>query len=134
MMLASRAVPEPLRTDSLDRLLQEMADEIAGVRVLVVGDRNGLPLGAYSKGTRSMAATAVATLIVTAGQDLARTLELKEFSDVLVEGPTWKVFVRLLAGGFTLMGVLEGEVNLGMVRLAVGRRVPQIEASLAAFS
>ena len=118
------------RPEDLDATLEAMTQAIPGLRVVVVGDQNGLPIASRTKGTRSIAATAVATLIVTAAGDLAETLELREFSDVLVEGPTWKVFVRRLRGGFTFMGVLDGAVNLGLVRIEIERRCPQIEAAL----
>jgi predicted regulator of Ras-like GTPase activity (Roadblock/LC7/MglB family) len=129
----SRPAPPGDPQQELDRVLQAIALEIPGTRVVVVGDGNGLPVASFSKGTKSMAATAVATLIVTASQDLTKLLELRDFRDVLVEGRNWKVFVRLLQGNFTFMAVLEGEANLGLMRLEMNRRCREIEGILGAF-
>jgi len=135
-VILAKEVPQVIafQPEALETTLEAMARAIPGLRVVVVGDQNGLPIASRTKGTRSIAATAVATLIVTAAGDLAETLELREFSDVLVEGPTWKVFVRRLRGGFTFMGVLDGAVNLGLVRLEIERRCRQIESALGGIA
>ena len=119
--------------EELDRVLQGMAQGIPGLRAVVIGDSNGLPLASVSNGTRSIAATAVATLIVTAAKDLTAILEFSAFSDVLVEGHDWKVFVRLLRNNFTFMGVMDGDANLGLVRIELDRRCREVEAVLDSF-
>ena len=114
----------------LQSILEGLAWRVDGLRAAVVGDPNGLPVASLARGETSLAATAMATMILYAAENVASNLGLAGHKDVLIEGGGWKVLVRSLGGGFTLLGVLDGTVNLGLVRLEIERSTPEMRALL----
>ena len=123
------AVPRSTPSERLERLLRELARHL-DLSAVVVGDPNGLPIASISQGERTLAATAMATMILYAAENVASNLGLEGHKDVLIEGKEWKVLVRSLGQGFTFLGVLEGDVNLGLARREVERLMPEIRALL----
>ena len=115
--------------EALVHVLESLADEIGGVRALVVGDRSGLPIVSTFRGPASMTTTAMATLAMSAATKVTSSLNLPEPDDILIEAGGWRVLVQLLGNGFTLTCVLPGDENLGLVKLAMqarGREIREI--------
>ena len=115
--------------EALVQVLESLADEIGGVRALVVGDRSGLPIVSTFRGRASMTMTAMATLAMSAATKVTSSLNLPEPDDILIEAGGWRVLVQLLGNGFTLTCVLPGDENLGLVKLAMqarGREIREI--------
>jgi predicted regulator of Ras-like GTPase activity (Roadblock/LC7/MglB family) len=120
--------------EALVQQLEALANEIGGVRALVVGDRSGLPIVSSFRGPASMTTTAMATLAMSAATKVTSSLNLPEPDDVLIEAGGWRVLVQLLGNGFTLTCVLPAEENLGLVKLAMrarGREIREIIDEIA---
>jgi len=114
---------------ALVHVLESLADEIGGVRALVVGDRSGLPIVSTFRGPASMTMTAMATLALSAATKVTSSLNLPEPDDILIEAGGWRVLVQLLGNGLTLTCVLPADENLGLVKLAMqarGREIREI--------
>lgn len=114
----------------LQQVLEVLALAIPGSRSLAVGDPNGLPVVSLDRGPNTMAATAMATLAMSAAKNVCVTLGLERPEDVLIESSGWKVLVRSLGNGFTFLVVLEATVNLGLVKLEVERRCQELREVL----
>jgi len=127
-LVAPRSAP----SERLERLLRDFARQL-DLSAVVVGDPNGLPIASVNRGERTLAATAMATMILYAAENVAANLGLEGHEDVLVEGRGWKVLVRSLGEGFTFLGVIEGEANLGLFRLEIARVAPEIRTLLEAL-
>ncbi len=114
----------------LQQVLEALALTIPGSRSLAVGDPNGLPVVSLDRGPNTMAATAMATLAMTAAKNVCLTLGLERPEDVLIESSGWKVLVRSLGNGFTFLVVLEASVNLGLVKIEVERGCKELREVL----
>lgn len=110
----------------LGQVLDALADEVGGIKALVVGDRSGLPIASTLRGPNTMGATAMATLALSAASKVTSTLGLPEPDDILIEAGDWVVVVRLLGNGFTLMGVFSAGANIGYAKLAMYSRGREI--------
>ena len=119
---------------ALGKCLEALAEEIGGVRALVVGDRSGLPIVSTFRGPSSMTTTAMATLALSAATKVTSSLNLPEPDDILIEAGGWRILVQLLGNGFTLTCVLPADENLGLVKLAMqarGREIREILDEMA---
>ncbi len=96
--------------------LETVAKAVDGVRSLVVGDPNGLPVASLFPGLETRTSSAMASMILQAGLKVAREMRLPEPMDVLIEGEGWKILVLSIGDGFTLLGLFDGDVNLGLVK------------------
>jgi len=114
----------------LQQILEALALAIPGSRSLAVGDPNGLPVVSLDRGPNTMAATAMATLAMTAAKNVCVTLGLEHAEDVLIESRGWKVLVQSLGNGFTFLVVLEASVNLGLVKIEVERLCKELREVL----
>ncbi|MFQ5838791.1 MAG: roadblock/LC7 domain-containing protein [Thermoplasmata archaeon] len=97
-------------------ILEKVARAVDGVRSLIVGDPDGLPVASLFPEAEAKTATAMASMILLAGQTAAENMELPELKDVLIEGDGWKLVVISIGDGFTLLGQFDGNVNLGLVK------------------
>src|SRR5437773_10111904 len=71
--------------EALVHVVESLADEIGGVRALVVGDRRGLPIVSTFRGHASMTMTAMATLAMSAATKVTSSLNPPEPDDTLIE-------------------------------------------------
>jgi predicted regulator of Ras-like GTPase activity (Roadblock/LC7/MglB family) len=110
----------------LQSVLRDLAKELEGTQTLVVGDRNALPIVSNHRGPATLAATASATIVLAAARNVASTSALSPLEDVLLEGADYKVLVRSIGNGFTLLAVLVGDVNLGMAKLLMAHKAREI--------
>lgn len=107
-----------------------MGRAIRGLRSAVVGDSNGLPVVAIRRGHETLSATAMATLLLSAADRAADTMELRGLRDVLVEGEGWFILVSSLGHGFTLSCIVDGSTDLGLLRAEIRRRAIEIKVVL----
>lgn len=114
----------------LQTALDDLARQLEGVRTLVVGDSNGLPVASITRGPKTLAATASATMVLSAAASVAANMGLSALEDVLLEGPDYKVLVQGLGHGFSVFVVLSSETNLGIVRLLMNQKAAEIRTIL----
>ncbi len=110
----------------LQSVLRNLAKELEGTQTLVVGDRNALPIVSIHRGPATLAATASATMLLAAARNVASTSALSPLKDILLEGADYKVLVRSIGNGFTLLAVLVGDVNPGMAKLLMAHKAREI--------
>jgi len=101
---------EPLRTimtpdRRLAEILEEISAQVYGVHAIVIGDRNGLPIASSLRGRPSMAATAMATLAMTAAGKITQSLSLPNPEDITIHAGAWNVVILNLGDGCTLAAV-----------------------------
>src|SRR5256885_3884639 len=104
--------------EALVHVLESLAEEIGGVRALVVGDRSGLPIVSTFRGPASMTTTAMATLVLSAATKVTSSLNLPEPDDILIEAGGWRVLVHLPGHGLPLTCVPPPDENPGLLELA----------------
>jgi len=109
--------------EQLQTLLTGFRDRVDGVRGVAVADRSGLPV-ASSFDTRAniLTITAMATMAVQSSQRVYQNLALTGPTDIVMVGPDSTVFVSTVAESqLSVIVVLEGFANLGLVRIEVER-------------
>ncbi len=86
-------------------ILEEISAQVFGVQAIVIGDRNGLPIASSLRGRPSMAATAMATLAMTAAGKITHSLSLPNPEDITIHAGSWNVVILSLGDGWTLAAV-----------------------------
>ena len=89
----------------LAEILEEISAQVYGVHAIVIGDRNGLPIASSLRGRPSMAATAMATLAMTAAGKITHSLSLPDPEDITIHAGSWNVVILSLGDGCTLAAV-----------------------------
>lgn len=89
----------------LVEILEEISAQVYGVHAIVIGDRNGLPIASSLRGRPSMAATAMATLAMTAAGKITQSLSLPNPEDIAIHAGAWNVVILSLGDGCTLAAV-----------------------------
>ncbi len=89
----------------LAEILEEISGQVYGVHAIVIGDRNGLPIASSIRGRPSMAATAMATLAMTAAGKITHSLSLPNPEDITIHAGSWNVVILSLGDGCTLAAV-----------------------------
>ncbi len=89
----------------LAEILEEISAQVYGVHAIVIGDRNGLPIASSIRGRPSMAATAMATLAMTAAGKITHSLSLPDPEDITIHAGSWNVVILSLGDGCTLAAV-----------------------------
>jgi len=131
MTVASRVGESDLDKTPEMRLQAKLAQvvrDVEGVSAVAVGDAHGLPIASTIRRGKTMAATAMATLLLRAGGQVMESLDLPTVQDILIEGGTWNVVVMALGEGFTLLVVFPGSANLGLLNIELKRIRPEIHA------
>lgn len=107
---------------------------VPGVLTIVVADRNGLPVMSASRDKPRadlVAVSAMATLAMEAGRSVARNLHTTEAHIVTVEGASWKVVVSPTPTGIaSILVMMEGTTNLGLLKLTLPRLAESVECHL----
>lgn len=109
--------------ERLQSLLQGFLSRVDGVRGVAVADNSGLPVSSSFPGTGNiLTVTAMATMAVQSSQRVFQNLGLSGPSDIVMVGPDSTVFVSTVGEGqLSVIVVLEGFANLGLVRIEVDR-------------
>ncbi len=115
----------------LQQLLESLSRSIGGSRIVAIGQSSGLPIASLDRGPNTMAATAMATLTLTAAKNVCSNLDLRDMSVVTIEGRGWKVFVHDLGNGFTCFVVANGDVDPGLVKHELERHAAELRRVLA---
>jgi len=120
------AAPEPEMTVVIEapdvrlrQVLEGLAKEVSGLRALVVGDRSGLPIASVGRGPKTLAATAMATLALSAAEKVTSALGLPAPRGIVIEADPWVVLVQSLGNGFTLLSVFPTTKDLEATRDAI---------------
>lgn len=117
--------------EKLQRLLQDFVERVDGVRGIAVADKSGLPVASsLASGASILTVTAMATMAMQSSQRVYRNLGLEGPNEVVMVGPDSTVVVSFAAQSqLSVIAVLEGFANLGLVRIEVermGREVSEI--------
>ena len=109
--------------ERLQEVLAQFRDRVDGVRGVAVADRSGLPVAsAFATQANILTVTAMATMAVQSSQRVYQNLGLQGPSEVVMVGPDSTVFVHSMSEGqLSVIVVLEGFANLGLVRIEVER-------------
>lgn len=109
--------------EQLQTLLSDFVERVDGVRGIAVADRSGLPVASsFSTGANVLTVTAMATMAVQSSQRVYQNLGLTGPNEVVMVGPDSTVFVSSAAANqLSIIVVLEGFANLGLVRIELER-------------
>jgi predicted regulator of Ras-like GTPase activity (Roadblock/LC7/MglB family) len=109
--------------ERLQELLAAFRDRVDGVRGVAVADKSGLPVAsAFATPGNVLTVTAMSTMAIQSSRRVYQNLGLLGPSEVVMVGPDSTVFVYSVAEGqLSVIVVLEGFANLGLVRLEVER-------------
>ncbi len=109
--------------ERLQDALTQFRDRVDGVRGVAVADKSGLPVSsAFATRANILTVTAMATMAVQSSQRVYQNLGLQGPSEVVMVGPDSTVFVYSVAEGqLSVIVVLDGFANLGLVRIEVAR-------------
>ncbi len=120
-----------VRTDSknegpaekLQALLTAFQGRVDGVRGVAVADKSGLPVSSsFTTRANVLTVTAMATMAIQSSQRVYQNLALEGPNEVVMVGPDSTVVVATVAqGALSVIVVLEGFANLGLVRIEVER-------------
>jgi len=123
MALPRTAKTETGSAERLQALLSQFQDRVDGVRGLAIADRSGLPVSSsFATRANVLTVTAMATMAVQSSQRVYQNLGLVGPSDIVMVGPDSTVFVSTVSEGqISIIVVLEGFANIGLVRIEVER-------------
>ncbi len=109
--------------ERLQALLVSFQDRVDGVRGIAIADKSGLPVSSsFTTKANVLTVTAMATMAVQSSQRVYQNLGLAGPTDIVMVGPDSTVFVSSVADGqLSVIVVLEGFANLGLVRIEVER-------------
>ncbi len=109
--------------ERLQEALTQLRDRVDGIRGVAVADKSGLPVSsAFSTHANILTVTAMATMAIQSSQRVYQNLGLVGPSEVVMVGPDSTVFVYSVADGqLSVIVVLDGFANLGLVRIEVER-------------
>ena len=102
------------------------------VRGIAIVDKSGLPVSSsFATKANLLTVTAMATMAIQSSQRVYQNLGRAGPSDVVMVGPDSTVFVSSLADAqLSIIVVLEGFANLGLVRIEVERLGCEISETL----
>ncbi len=109
--------------EKLQGLLTAFQSRVDGVRGVAVADKSGLPVSSsFTTHANVLTVTAMATMAIQSSQRVYQNLALEGPNEVVMVGPDSTVFVSSIAqGALSVIVVLEGFANLGLVRIEVER-------------
>ena len=109
--------------ERLQALLSAFQARVDGVRGVAVADKSGLPVSSsFATRANVLTVTAMATMAIQSSQRVYQNLALEGPNEVVMVGPDSTVFVSSVAqGALSIIVVLEGFANLGLVRIEVER-------------
>ena len=116
-----KAVEGP--AEKLQTLLTAFQSRVDGVRGVAIADKSGLPVSSsFTTRANVLTVTAMATMAIQSSQRVYQNLALQGPNEVVMVGPDSTVFVSSVAEGqLSVIVVLEGFANLGLVRIEVER-------------
>ena len=116
-----KAVEGP--AEKLQALLTSFQSRVDGVRGVAIADKSGLPVSSsFTTRANVLTVTAMATMAIQSSQRVYQNLALQGPNEVVMVGPDSTVFVSSVAEGqLSVIVVLEGFANLGLVRIEVER-------------
>lgn len=118
--------------ERLGEALDQLRERVDGVRGVAVADRSGLPVAAsFSTRANVLTVTAMATMAIQSSRRVYENLALAGPSEVVMAGPDSTVFVYSVdEGQLSVIAVLDGLANLGLVRIEVARLCREVSEIL----
>jgi predicted regulator of Ras-like GTPase activity (Roadblock/LC7/MglB family) len=109
--------------EKLQTLLTSFQSRVDGVRGVAIADKSGLPVASsFTTRANVLTVTAMATMAIQSSQRVYQNLALQGPNEVVMVGPDSTVFVSSVAEGqLSVIVVLDGFANLGLVRIEVER-------------
>lgn len=109
--------------EKLQALLTAFQSRVDGVRGVAIADKSGLPVSSsFTTRANVLTVTAMATMAIQSSQRVYQNLALEGPNEVVMVGPDSTVFVSNVAQGqLSVIVVLEGFANLGLVRIELER-------------
>jgi predicted regulator of Ras-like GTPase activity (Roadblock/LC7/MglB family) len=109
--------------EQLQYLLASFQDRVDGVRGVAVADKSGLPVSSsFATKANVLTVTAMATMAIQSSQRVYQNLGLSGPNEVVMVGPDSTVFVSTVSQAqLSIIVVLEGFANLGLVRIEIER-------------
>ena len=109
--------------EKLQALLSSFQSRVDGVRGVAIADQSGLPVSSsFATRANVLAVTAMAPMAIQSSQRVSQNLAPQGPNEVVMVGPDSTVFVSSVAEGqLSVIVVLEGFANLGLVRIEVER-------------
>jgi predicted regulator of Ras-like GTPase activity (Roadblock/LC7/MglB family) len=125
-------IPSRGPAEQLEEVLLAFRENVDGVRGVAIADRSGLPVAAsFSTRANVLTVSAMATLAIQSSQRVYENLALAGPSEVVMAGPDSTVFVYSVSEGhLSVIAVLDGFANLGLVRIEVERLSRQLSEIL----
>ena len=125
-------IPSRGPAEQLEEVLLAFRENVDGVRGVAIADRSGLPVAAsFSTRANVLTVTAMATMAIQSSQRVYENLALAGPSEVVMAGPDSTVFVYSVGEGqLSVIAVLDGFANLGLVRIEVERLSRQVSEIL----
>ena len=103
--------------DQILAIFERLHRSLGGLVAVGLGDSNGFPVAFYGPTVEKEAATAMASLLVSAAQRAAQVLGLPGIQDIFIDADGSTILVRPVADRFTLVAILGPDANLGHARL-----------------
>jgi predicted regulator of Ras-like GTPase activity (Roadblock/LC7/MglB family) len=109
--------------EKLQALLTSFQGRVDGVRGVAIADKSGLPVSSsFTTRANVLTVTAMATMAIQSSQRVYQNLALEGPNEVVMVGPDSTVIVATVAQGqLSVIVVLDGFANLGLVRIEVER-------------
>ena len=105
--------------DQVLSALERLRRSLGGLIAVGLGDTNGLPIAFIGPAGDREAASAIASLLMSAAERATQILGLPRVLDLLIEAEGYTILVRPIEGRFSLVAILGGDANLGHARLLV---------------
>ena len=117
--------------EKLQALLSAFQARGDGVRGVAIADKSGVPVSSsFTTRANVLTVTAMATMAIQSSQCVYHNLALDGPNEVVMVGPDSTVFVCNVASArLSLIVVLEGFANLGLVRIEVERMSRELSRS-----
>ena len=94
-----------------------LRSSLPGLLAVSLGDANGLPVAFSGPAAEKEAATAMASLLVSAAQRAAQLLGLPHVRDLIIDADGSSLLVQPVGARFILMAILGHGVDMGHAKL-----------------
>ncbi len=100
----------------LTSILERLRGTIDGLVAVAVGDANGFPIAFAGPAAEREAATAMATLLVSAAERTVSALRLHRVQHLLIQADDAAILVHPIDGRFVLMALLPVNADIERAR------------------
>ncbi len=115
----------------VNAIFDRLRHSLEGLVAVGLADANGLPIAFLGPVGEKTAATAMATLLVTAAHRASMALGLPPAREVVVDSEGFTLLVAPVGAHMTLIAILAHEANIGYARLQIQTCSNDVQAVLA---